>query len=118
MERFTVRDVVDMDVALHGRRFIVAEFVLMVAFGVGFASLELYLGLLRGPFVAYQAVTGVYGALVAINCLTFLLLARASRPPDTTLEKRSILWLTAFAVMLLLVPIAFPVTAALQRRIG
>lgn len=115
MQRFVVRDVVDMDVALHGRRFIVGEFALMVASGLAFAGLELYLGAWRGPIVPFQVLTGAYASLVTFNCLTFLVLALgATKQPSTPMAMRSVLWLTAYAVLLLFVPLVFPLTAAWQ----
>lgn len=113
MPGFMVRDVVDMDVALHGRRFIVVEFVLMIAFGLGFAGLEIYLGTMRGSLISYQLLTGIYVALVTVNCVTFLVLALTSRKPSPPATRRA-LWLTAAALVLLAAPLAFPLIATLQ----
>jgi hypothetical protein len=117
MRRFMVREVVDMDVALHGRRFIVVEFVLMVAFGLAFAGLEIFLGAVRGPIVAGDLVTAVYVSFVTINCITFLLLALDTEQPATP-AMRSIMWLTVAAVVLLGVPLVFPIAAAWQAAIS
>lgn len=113
MPSFRVRDVVDMDVALHGRRFIVIEFVLMVAFGFAFAGMELYLGGLRGHVVGYQLVTAAYVAFVTVNCATFLVLAVGACKPSAP-DMRSVYWLTVAALVLLALPLAFPVAAARQ----
>lgn len=113
MQRFMVREVVDMDVALHGKRFIVGEFILMSTLGLGFAGLELYLGALRAHMVGYQLVTAAYVSFVTINCLTFLLLALRSERQSAP-AMRSVLWLTAAAVVLLALPLVFPLVAAWQ----
>lgn len=111
MRGFMVRDVVDMDVALHGRRFIVGEFVLMSLFGLGFAGMQVYVGAMRGPIHALQLTTGFYVAFVTLNCLTFLVLALGAKKP-TVPAMRSVLWLSAAALVLLAVPVAFPLLAA------
>jgi hypothetical protein len=103
MERFQVRDVVDMDVALHGKRFIVAEFALVAAVGCTVA------------LVAASPWARVYAALFALNCLTFGWLA-AVRPRRDPPGLRGVYALTGFAMLLLFVPLLFPLAAVLQRQ--
>ncbi len=98
-----VTDVVDMDVALHGKRFIVTEFAVVAAFALGIA------------LVASIAYARVYAVLFAINCATFAYLA-ASRPRREAPTIRSVYALTGAAMALLFVPLLFPITAVVQRR--
>jgi hypothetical protein len=98
-----VTDVVDMDVALHGKRFIVTEFAVVAIFALGIA------------LVASVAYARVYAVLFAMNCATFAVLA-ASRPRREAPVLRSVYALTAYAMALLFVPLLFPVAAVMQRR--
>jgi hypothetical protein len=103
MDWFRVRDVVDMDVALHGKRFIVTEFVLVAAVGCAIA------------LVAASPWARVLAALVAVNCITFAWLAAARRRREAP-SVGSVYALTGLAMVLLFVPLLFPVAAVWQRR--
>lgn len=103
MTRFSVTDVVDMDVALHGKRFIVAEFAIVAALAVAIA------------IVSSMSWARVYAALFALNCMTFAWLAVA-RPRRERPALVSVYVLTGFAIVLLFLPLLFPLAAALQRR--
>ncbi len=100
--RFAVTEVVDMDVALHGRRFIVAEFAFVSAVAIGIA------------LVSTVGWARVYAAFIALNCLTFMVLA-AVRPRRDAGDLQGIYLLTAYAMLLLFVPLVFPVAALLGR---
>ena len=106
MVSFQVRDVVDTDVALHGRRFIVTEFALVALVAVAIAAIE----------VRVDAATAVYAAVVGINCVTFMFLA-ATRPRLASSALPSVYWLTFLALVLLFVPLVFPAAALIQRRV-
>lgn len=103
MSGFQVSDVVDMDVALHGRRFIVTEFALV-------ATVALVIAV-----VATVPWARVYAGVFALNCVTFTWLA-AVRPRRRPPQLRSVYALTGFAMLLLFVPFVFPVAALLQRK--
>ena len=103
MERFTVREVVDMDVALHGKRFIVSEFAFVTVVAVAIA------------LISSMLPVRAYAAFVAVNCATFMVLA-ARRPRGEAPTLVSVYVLTAFALVLLFVPLFFPLAAVLQRR--
>jgi len=98
MGRFTVTDVVDMDVALHGRRFIVIEFALVTAVAAAIAV------------VSSVEWARVYAAFIAVNCATFMVLA-AVRPRRQAPELKGVYLLTAYAMLLLFVPLYFPIAA-------
>lgn len=103
MEKFVVRDVVDMDVALHGKRFIVSEFALVTVVAVAIA------------LVSSMQPVRAYAAFVAVNCATFVVLA-AMRPRREPPTLGSVYALTAFALVLLFIPVLFPLAAVLQGR--
>jgi hypothetical protein len=98
-----VTDVVDMDVALHGKRFIVSEFAAVTFIAVAIAIFS------SVPWFR------VYAAFVAANCSTFAALA-AVRPRRVAPSLKGIYWLTAYALALLFVPLYFPIAALVQRR--
>ncbi len=102
LERFAVTNVVDMDVALHGKRFIVAEFAFVSVVAIGIA------------LVSTVGWARVYAAFIAINCLTFMVLA-AVRPRREAGDRKGVYLLTAYAVLLLFVPLVFPIAAVLSR---
>ena len=98
-----VTDVVDMDVALHGKRFIVTEFALVTAVAVFIA------------LVATVEWARVYALLIGVNCATFATLA-AVRPRREAPALKGVYVLTLFALALLFVPLYFPLAAIVQRR--
>jgi hypothetical protein len=98
-----VTDVVDMDVALHGKRFIVGEFIFVTAVAVIIA------------LVSTVEWARIYAALIAVNCATFAVLA-AVRPRREAPDLKGVYLLTAFALALLFVPLYFPLAAIAQRR--
>lgn len=104
MRSFNVRDVVDMDVALHGRPFIVTEFALVTALAAVIAGIEIHINVL----------TALYATVVALNCATFMVLA-ATRPRLAAPALPSVYWLTFLALVLLFIPLIFPLAALLQR---
>jgi hypothetical protein len=57
----------------------------------------------------------MYAALIAVNCMTFMVLA-AARPRREAPPVRSVYGLTGFAMVLLFVPLLFPLAAVFQRR--
>jgi len=99
---FAVTEVVDMDVALHGKRFMVAEFALVAAVAVGIA------------LISTVGWARVYAGLIGLNCLTFMVLA-AVRPRREAGDRKGIRRLTAYAMVLLFAPLVFPLAAVLER---
>ena len=104
MRSFNVRDVVDMDVALHGRAFIVTEFAVVAALAAVIAGIEIHI----------NVPTALYATVIALNCATFTVLA-ATRRRVAAPGLPSVYWLTFLALGLLFIPLVFPV-AALQQR--
>ena len=115
-----VREPVHMDVAYHGVRFITAEFVGMTLLLLGFAALEIgaYIG--RSHAAQQLLWAGIF-AFVGVNALTFLVLARegvrqGAVPSRDHFTPWAIFVYTVEAVVLLLLPLLFPLLARLQRR--
>lgn len=115
--RFDVAEAVDMDVAYHGNRFIVAEFAAVALLGLALAGLELDLGLLRAHPDAAHWLAGLYFLSFAVNATTFsVLAARAPRRPRDSFGAPGIVWLTLVAVLVILVPLVLPLVAMLPGR--
>jgi hypothetical protein len=117
---FTVREPVRMDLALHGPRFIISEFILATLIAFGLAGGELALFFLRDHAIL-QLEGGIFFLSCAVNALTFLALAIAITRRHESLSRaeypqRMALTRTLAAVIFLLVPLLFPILAAIQGR--
>jgi hypothetical protein len=113
-----VRDVVRMDTALNGARFIIIEFALATALAVVIGSFVLFAGTPKGSLSVILAACFFF--LWGLNALTFLLLAlsivrRGDRAHRADYSRRVIRIYGLWAIGLILVPLVFPLLAVRQR---
>ncbi len=113
-----VRDLVRMDVALNGARFIIVEFILATAFVVVIGLFVLFAGTPKGSLSVLLA-SGFFFSC-GLNSLTFLLLAlsilrRGDNAHKADYDRRVMRVYGLWAIGLLLVPLAFPLLALHQR---
>jgi hypothetical protein len=115
-----VREPVRLDVSLHGAWPIMVEFGLATLLLVGLSGLQLFLAMTQAGDTPHALWAGIFG-LWAVNALTFLLLARAVGRQSPKLPRSHYTWGTIFvytieALVLLVVPLVFPVLAVAQRQ--
>jgi hypothetical protein len=114
-----VREPVRMDVAYHGARPIIVEFAAATVLLVGLSALQFVLALTRADAATHWQWTAIFGVW-ALNALTFMLLAREGArsgtiPPREHFTHWSIFVATVESLLLLLLPLVFPVLALIQR---
>ncbi len=113
-----VRDLVRMDMALNGARFIILEFALATALAVMIGSFVLLAGTPQGSLSVVLA--GLFFLSCGLNSLTFLLLAlsivrRGDRARKADYSRRVITVYSLWAIGLILVPFVFPLLSVHQR---
>ena len=113
-----VRDLVRMDVALNGARFIIIEFALTTVLAAVIGSFVLFAGMPEGSVSVILA--GLYFLSCGLNSLTFLLLAlsivrHGDRAHKADYNRRVIGAYSLWAIGLILVPLVFPLLAVYQR---
>jgi hypothetical protein len=113
-----VRDLVRMDMALNGVRFIIVEFALATAVAVVIGSFVLFAGTPKGSLSVTLA--GCFFFLWELNALTFLLLAlsiirRGDHGHRADYDRRVTRIYGLWAIGLILVSLVFPLLALGQR---